>query len=66
MPTPIVDPPRPPISSVLPSAKHKVIKAVLDFIHAMRTAPAYGGEEAIEWATLEKEFETRLQDEQIA
>lgn len=64
MPTPILNLPKQTISPVPLSAKQKIIKAVLDFIHAMRTAPAYNGEEAIEWATLEAEFETRLQDEQ--
>ena len=46
-----------------PAPKRKILSAVLDFIHAMRTAPAYRGEEAIEWATLEAEFETRIQNE---
>ena len=59
MPTPALDPPPTP-------TKNKVLAAVLDFIHAMRTAPSHGGEEAIEWATLEAEFETRLQDEKAA
>lgn len=56
--------PSPPIPHPIKTAKHKVISAVLDFLHAMRTAPAYGADEAIEWATLEQEFENRLQNEQ--
>lgn len=54
MTTPVLDPPSP--------TKNKVLAAVLDFIHAMRTAPSHGGEEAIVWATLEAEFETRIED----
>lgn len=30
--------------------KPTVLEAVLDFVHAMRTAPVYGAGEAIEWA----------------
>jgi len=57
-----------PKAIIQPSLKPKtskttVFEAVLDFVHAMRTAPAYGAGEAIEWATLEQEFETRVQNE---
>lgn len=40
-------------------AKFKVIKALLDFIRAMRTAPSIEPDEAMEWVTLEQEFTQR-------
>jgi hypothetical protein len=61
MPSPLADytPYPPPLKTL----KNRVYAAVLEFLHAMRTAPNHGAEEAIEWATLEKEFEIRLEDE---
>lgn len=55
--------PRPDTDQPLKTPRGRILSAVLDFIHAMRTAPAYCGEEAIEWATLEAEFENRIQNE---
>lgn len=38
------------------------LRSVLFFIHQMRTSPRLGGAEAMEWAILEQEFETRTQE----
>ena len=46
-------------------AKFKVIKALLDFIRAMRTAPSIEPNEALEWVTLEQEFTQRSNEIQI-
>jgi len=42
-------------------SKHPV-EATLYFIRSMRTSPRLTGEEAIEWARLEAEFETRKKE----
>jgi hypothetical protein len=53
MPTIDTDP------AVLPSKTH-VYTSVLDYIRAMRTAPALSPDEALEWVKLEQEFTKRL------
>jgi hypothetical protein len=55
-----MQPPRPP------SPRSRVLSGVLDFLRAMRTAPCTAADEAMEWATLEKEFGTRITHEQEA
>jgi len=38
------------------------IRCILHFIHQMRTSPRLRGAEAMEWAKLEQEFETRTKE----
>jgi hypothetical protein len=56
MPTPPLHHPHPELT------RHKVYRVLLDFLSAMRTAPAMTADEAIEWARLEQEFTNRTQD----
>jgi hypothetical protein len=43
-------------------AKTRVLRQILDFLRAMRTATSASPDEAIEWATLEQEFTQRTSD----
>lgn len=45
-----------------PPAKTRVLRQVLDFLRAMRTATSASPDEAIEWATLEQEFTQRTSE----
>jgi len=47
--------PTPPVKPI----KVLPIEAILFFIRSMRTSARLTGEEAVAWATLEAEFETR-------
>ena len=42
-----------------PKERHKLSAEVLDYVRAMRTAPAISADEAAEWVALEQEFTTR-------
>lgn len=58
-----------PISSPPPkktkpaqSAKWNVLRNVLDYVRAMRTAHTISADEAAEWVTLEQEFTKRADE----
>ena len=42
-----------------PKPVSSAIEATLLFIRSVRTSPRLSGDEAVEWSTLEKEFEIR-------